>query len=270
MTWGPEVEVPLAGGDVTEGVVRVGDTVRRPVGPHSDLVHRVLRHLEDMGFDGAPRFLGLDASGREVLSFMEGEVAGRPWPAWVTDEDRITSVARLVRRYDDAVASLGIPAEAGARPEPPGAPPTLADPELIGHQDVTPENVVFRDGIAVALLDFDLVGPAARVDELSNVAQWWAPLLAPSDRPAVLADVDPARRCRLLADAYGLGRPDRERFVAVARARSERSWHLMRHTATTVGGGWQRMWDEGWGDVIHRRIAWLETDGDRIRDALLR
>ena len=263
------IEVPLSGGDITEGVVRVGDTVRRPVGPHSALVHRVLRHLEAHGFDGAPRFLGLDPQGREVLSFIEGEVAARPWPAWVADETRIASVARLVRRYDDAVAAMGIPTEARVAAEPEGTPPVPVEPVLIGHLDVTPENVVFRDGVAVALIDFDLAGPAAPVDELCNVTQWWAPLLAPEDRPMALADVDPVRRARVLADAYGASRQDRERLVTVARVRSERSWHLMRHAATTVGGGWQRIWDGGWGDVIQRRIAWLDAEGAAIRDALL-
>lgn len=45
-----QAEIPLAGGDVTEGVVRVGDTVRRPVGPHSPLVHALLTHLASVGF----------------------------------------------------------------------------------------------------------------------------------------------------------------------------------------------------------------------------
>jgi hypothetical protein len=53
-------QTPLAGGDVTEGVVRRGDTVRRPVGPHSPLVHALLAHLESVGFEGAPLFLGID------------------------------------------------------------------------------------------------------------------------------------------------------------------------------------------------------------------
>ena len=73
-----EAEMPLAGGDVTEGVVRVGNTVRRPVRPHSPLVHALLAHLESAGFEGAPRFLGIDGSGREVLSYIDGEVAGPP------------------------------------------------------------------------------------------------------------------------------------------------------------------------------------------------
>jgi hypothetical protein len=87
-----QAEVPLAGGDVTEGVVRVGDTVRRPVGPHSPLVHALLTHLESIGFEGAPRFLGIDHAGREVLSYVDGEVAGRPRPPWIADEARLASV----------------------------------------------------------------------------------------------------------------------------------------------------------------------------------
>src|SRR5206468_3210180 len=108
-----------------------------------------------------PRWLGTDERGRDVLSFVEGEVAGRPWPEWVADEDRIAGVARLVRAYDDAVTPLGIPDLAwriDAPPLPPEAPPSVAGPPtLVGHLDVTPENVVFRDGAAVALIDFDLV-----------------------------------------------------------------------------------------------------------------
>ena len=77
---------------MTEGVVRVGDTVRRPVGPHSPLVHALLTHLESIGFEGAPRFLGIDHAGREVLSYVDGEVAGRPRPPWIADEARLASV----------------------------------------------------------------------------------------------------------------------------------------------------------------------------------
>ena len=145
-----QAEIPLAGGDVTEGVVRVGDTVRRPVGPHSPLVHALLTHLESVGFEGAPRFLGIDGSGREVLSYIHGEVAGRPRPPWIADETRLASVGRLVRAYDDAAASFTPPP--GALPdielaEPPGIPPAPAyPPELIGHVDITPENVIFRNG----------------------------------------------------------------------------------------------------------------------------
>src|SRR4051794_34176666 len=41
-----DVEVPLTGGRITQGVVRIGDEVRRPTGPCSDFAHAVLRALE--------------------------------------------------------------------------------------------------------------------------------------------------------------------------------------------------------------------------------
>jgi hypothetical protein len=267
-----QAEIPLAGGDVTEGVVRVGDTVRRPVGPHSPLVHALLTHLEAVGFEGAPRFLGLDRAGREVLSFVEGEVAGRPRPPWIADEERLASVGRLVRAYDDAAASFIPPPGAlpGTQPaEPSGVPPAPSyPPELIGHVDITPENVVFRDGRAYALIDFDLAKPATRADEMFNAMMWWAPLADPRDVDPLLQGVDVPRRARILADAYGLSGADRERVIEVAVVRSRRSWHLMKDRAETLGGGWQRMWDEGVGDVIKRRGAWLDQHSPALRAAL--
>ncbi|HSZ40634.1 MAG TPA: aminoglycoside phosphotransferase family protein [Trebonia sp.] len=267
-----QAEIPLAGGDVTEGVVRVGDTVRRPVGPHSPLVHALLAHLESAGFEGAPRFLGIDRSGREVLSYIDGEVAGRPRPPWIADETRLTSVGRLVRAYDDAAASfLPPPGTLPATPpaEPPGIPPAPAyRPELIGHVDITPENVVFRGGRAYALIDFDLAKPATRADEMFNAMLWWAPLSDPRDLDPLLRHVDVPRRARMLADAYGLSGSDRERVIEVAVLRTRRSWHLMRQRAETQGGGWQRMWDEGVGDVIKRREAWLDRHAATLTAAL--
>jgi hypothetical protein len=267
-----QAEIPLAGGDVTEGVVRVGDTVRRPVGPHSPLVHALLTHLESVGFEGAPRFLGIDGSGREVLSYIDGEVAGRPRPSWIADETRLASVGRLVRAYDDAAASFTPPPDAPldtVPAEPPGIPPAPAyPPELIGHVDITPENVVFRNGRAFALIDFDLAKPATRADEMFNAMLWWAPLSDPRDVDPLLRDVDVPLRSRILADNYGLSGTDRERIMEVATLRTRRAWHLMKQRAETQGGGWQRMWDEGVGDVIKRREAWLDRHAARLTAAL--
>jgi hypothetical protein len=267
-----QAEIPLAGGDVTEGVVRVGDTVRRPVGPHSPLVHALLTHLESAGFEGAPRFLGIDESGREVLSYIDGEVAGRPRPPWIADETRLASVGRLVRAYDDAAASFPLPP--GALPgataaRPAGIPPAPAyRPELIGHVDITPENVVFRNGRAYALIDFDLARPATRADEMFNAMLWWAPISDPRDVDPLLRHVDVPRRSRILADAYGLSGTDRERIMEVAMLRTRRSWYLMKQRTETQGGGWQRMWDEGVGDVIKRREAWLDRHAATLTAAL--
>lgn len=266
-------EVALASGDVTPSVVRAGATVRRTTGPHSAYVHAVLDHLETAGFDGAPRFLGVDEQGREVLTYVEGEVADRPLPAWVADEDRLVSLARLLRRHDDAATGFVPPpgvrchvTDAVPADLPPGPP---EPPTLVGHLDVTPENVVWRDGEAVALIDFDLARPATRVDEVHNALLWWAPLADPRDRDQVQRDLDVPRRCRLFADAYGLDDDERARLTATSRAHLRRSWHLMRHRALTEGGGWRRLWDDGIGDSIRRRGAWLDAAAGDLDRALL-
>lgn len=75
-------EIPLRGGNVST-VVRVGNTVRRNTGPWTPSVHALLRHLERVGFTGAPRVLGVDEHNREVLSYVEGECGSYPLaPHW--------------------------------------------------------------------------------------------------------------------------------------------------------------------------------------------
>ncbi len=94
-------EIPLHGGNVST-VVRVGDTVRRNAGPWTPSVHALLRHLEYVGFTGAPRALGMDERNREVLSYLEGECGEYPLaPHWVTDEALVT-VATMLRMFHDA------------------------------------------------------------------------------------------------------------------------------------------------------------------------
>ncbi|NUP75119.1 MAG: phosphotransferase, partial [Sinomonas sp.] len=232
----------------------------------------ILQHLEQQGFEGAPRYLGIDEKGREILSFIEGEVATRPHPAWLADEGRLVSLAKLVRRLDDAMASFAPSSAMLAAVAPPdilGMPPAPeAEPEFVGHLDITPENVVFRDGEAVALIDFDLAKPATRVDEVFNLCLWWAPLAPEADRTDPLRGVDAAARTRLIADAYGLCAADRALLTPTAIRRTERSWHLMKYRAEHDGGGWLRMWRDGVGERIERRLAWLETEGERITEGL--
>lgn len=68
-------EHELKGGQNTT-VVRIEGTVRRPIRPNSDFVHRVLTLLEKRNYKYAPRYLGIDDKGREILTFVEGEMGG--------------------------------------------------------------------------------------------------------------------------------------------------------------------------------------------------
>jgi aminoglycoside phosphotransferase (APT) family kinase protein len=261
------VEVPLPRGDVTEGVVRVGGTVRRPHQPQSDAVAGYLRHLGEAGFDACPRYLGRDRQGRDVLTYLDGQVAGDPPEPWAADGDLLASVAVLVRRLHTASAGYTPPPGAVWRRDLVVLDPPVEDPapELVSHLDVTPQNVVVRDGRAVGLIDFDLAGPTTRLVDAYNTAMHWVPLRPDADIWPTWHGVDRFRRLRGFADAYGLTPDERAALPEVGIAGADRSWLRMRAAAEQLGGGWARMWAEGVGDAIRRRRQWMI---DRRQDLL--
>ena len=261
------VEVPLPGGDVTDGVVRLGDTVRRPVRAHSPAVHALLRHLEDAGFDGAPRFLGVDERGREILSYVPGATPPQPLPAYAAGDDALTGVARLLRRYHDAVA--GFTAPEGTAFDTRAASNSDDEPELIGHCDLTPDNVVFRGGAPVAMIDFDLARPTTRLFDVVTTLRHWAPIADPIDRDPAHRDIPVGPRIARFCAAYGLASHERARVLPALRSRLERSHTAMRDRARTLGGPWARMWSDGAGTRLVRALDWLDLHWDALDHHLL-
>ena len=139
-------ELPLVGGDVNVGehvVVRVGDTVRRQVGPHTPAVHALLRHFEQVGFEGAPRVVGIDERGREILLVRRGRGGARAGAARTTR--RSGELGRLLRAMHDAQAGF-VHAEHRGWQLDGRAPPESARSSC--HNDLFWPNVVFRDGHA--------------------------------------------------------------------------------------------------------------------------
>jgi hypothetical protein len=271
---GDAVEIALTGGDVTEGVVRVGDTVRRARGPWSTSVAAYLRHLEAVGFEGAPRFLGVDERGRDILEFVAGEVPSQPVvELWATTPAALTAVARLLRRLHEASASFVPPDDAcwfgeDVVVELPSDLPAEPAPDVVTHFDVTPQNVVFRGGEPAALIDFDLTRPGTRLRDVVNTATHWVPLGAPADRDPAFVSCDAPPRLAAFVDAYGLSDAERRAFCDAAIAGASRSWHRMRANAEQRGGGWARMWADGVGERILRRRAWLLEERASLESAL--
>lgn len=148
-------ERQLSGGvDNAGAVVRSGGHVLRPAGPQTPAVHALLAHLHATGFRGAPEPLRVDADGRERLVFIVGDVPHSPFPSWSQSTRALASTAALLRRYHDAVKSFVSPRDACWSPE-------LADPDggsLICHNDVCPENVVYRGGCRVRAAGLRLRG----------------------------------------------------------------------------------------------------------------
>lgn len=147
-------EFPLDGGRTTAGVVRIGDTVRRPLTDRAPFVHGLLRHLEARGFTGAPRFLGIDSEGREILSFLPGYV---PDELGHFSDAQLTAVARLLRQLHDTTTDC-----------------SLGDGhEVVCHGDASPCNCVFVDGVPTAFIDFDTAHPGSGLEDVGYAAWLW-------------------------------------------------------------------------------------------------
>jgi aminoglycoside phosphotransferase (APT) family kinase protein len=265
-----EDEVELPRGDVTEGVVRVGVTVRRPHSDTSAGVAAYLAHLQSVGFDRAPRYLGRDDKGRDILTFLDGDVPGdnNP-PAWAMTTAALASVARLTRALHDA--SEGYRPQQPIRPRNPSRPkPTFpaGEPRLISQRDITPGNTVFRDGEAWGLIDFDLSDETTRSLDLANTATHWVPLRDPVDRHPPDAEIDVGARLRTMLDAYGRDAVSATLLLEACELRFTGGYAAMKWAAEHQGGGWLRMWEEGVGEVIQRRVAWFAAVRDDLAAAL--
>ena len=238
----------LAGGNVTR-VVRIGGTVRRAMGAWSAAVHDLLRHLEARGFEGAPRFMGVDAEGREMLTFVAGEIGHYPLPDYMWSDTVLVAVARLLRDYHAATRDYLPP------PEACWLLPAVYPPEVICHNDFAPYNMVFRDGLPRAIIDFDTAAPGSRIWDVAYAAYRFVPLsYAPDMVARGLADVaEQRRRLHLFCDGYGLPNPHDVPATAVLRLEALNAH--MRQQAEMGDPAYQKMIADGHHSHYAREIA---------------
>lgn len=194
-------EIPLEGGRLTKGVVRVGDTVRRPGGQGSHFVAALLRHLEALGVTWAPRYLGQDENGRDVLTYMPGRVPLR-W-GYFSDE-QVFGAGRLLRDFHDATRSSVLAGQA----------------EVVCHNDFGPSNAVFIAERPVAMIDFDTAAPGEPLEDVGYTVWAWC-ISSRAHRPPIH---EQARQVRVLVDAYGdLAVASRRAVVDAVLERQERN-----------------------------------------------
>lgn len=256
----------LTGGVANAGsVTRTGEHVLRPSNPHSSAIHRFLSSLRAAGFDGASLPVGIDDDDRERLVFIEGDVPVTPYPAWSRTDSALASVTVLMRRFHDASRSFD-PAGSTWSAE-------MADPAggpIICHNDVCLENVVFRDGAAVALLDFDFAAPGRPVYDLAQLARMCVPIdddvnaarlgWEPADRPA---------RLRLVADVYGLDAAERHRLLEIVAGSIARGGEFLLRRIEAGDPNFTKMWnDMGGMERFDRRRRWFAEHHEQFANAV--
>lgn len=255
----------LLGGVANAGqVVRVGSHVRRPLPANAATLHPLLRFLRAGSDVEAPVPVAIDGD-VEVVEYVPGEVALTPFPDWANTIGALESVARLLRRLHDATVAWEMPAGATWSA-------ALADPEggtVVCHNDVCIENVVFRDGSAAALLDFDFAAPGRRVWDVAQTARYWVPVTDPELPKAASRGVrDVVGRLRRFVDAYGLDDGGRREFVAVLLDAEDVARRFVEERATAGVEGFVEMWDATAVQRFDRKLAWIASHADEITHAL--
>ena len=184
--------------------------VYRPRTPWTPSVHALLRHLDAARYRGSPRLVGtgFDEAGRQQLQFVDGEVVHpRAW-----SDAGVVELGRLLRELHDATTDFSPPEDAVWMPWYTHRP--KADP-IYGHGDVGPWNVVARDGVPIAFVDWEFAGPIDRLDEVAEAIRLNCQLHG-EDVVALHGLGGPETRARqvaLFADSYGLAAGEREQLI---------------------------------------------------------
>jgi hypothetical protein len=242
-------EQVLAGGFVA-AAVRVGDTVRRQAGPDPGFVRALLEHFERCGWTGAPRYLGRDEQGREILTFIEGAVAWeKPQPTGVRHEGCLAAAARTVRQFHDLTAGCDL----------------ANGHEVVCHNDLAPRNTVYRDLDAgllpVAFIDWDIATPGPRRHDVAHMCWQYVGL-----GPEVADAAEAARLVRLMADAYGLD--DRDQLLDTILWWQDRCWRGIEAGAASGVPAMVRLRDAGAADEVRAAYDWTARHADVLAAAL--
>jgi hypothetical protein len=230
------------------GATVVDGTVRRVAGPWTPSVRKVLAHLLDRGFDGAPRPLGAD----ELVATLSATCLVRRSAVVARGRHGLTAT-RPWRRLPGGCAGFTRRSSTSIQGSKPCGGRVVSVPGLvIGHNDAAPYNAVWDDDGLVGFVDWDMCGPLARESDLAWVAFSWVPLHA---RDVVEAEgfihfSDRRRRLELFLREYGSNRTA-DGLLEVLRRRLRENIDAMRVTARSGDVTYQRMLEHG----VDRRLV---------------
>ncbi|MGE6228423.1 phosphotransferase [Paenibacillus chitinolyticus] len=246
----------LAGGNVSK-VYRSGNTVRRELKPNSRNIHALLNHLDNKGYDYAPKYLGTDEKGREILSFIEGEAGNYPLKNYMRSDDVLREIAKMLRFYHDAVSDFSF----GDSWRPlDGTPQPL---EVICHNDFAVYNIIFQQKKPIGIIDFDAAGPGPRLWDIAYTLYTCVPLsrLHLTETGEIVyydSSQDASRiknRVKLFFDRYGEGVA--ENYIDMVLLRLEGLCQTITRRASEGDLAFQKMLDAGHLEHYRKDITFI-------------
>jgi thiamine kinase-like enzyme len=126
--------------------------------------------LENKGFSYAPKFLGIDEKGREILSFIEGEAGNYPLKEYMWSNDVLKEIAKILGLYHDCVSDYPIEESWQSIDNTP------KPFEVLSHNDFAIYNLIFEGKSPVGIIDFDVAGPGPRLWDIAYTLYTCVPL----------------------------------------------------------------------------------------------
>ncbi len=246
----------LHGGVANAGAVyRVGDEVLRPAPANHATLHRFLRHVTKSGLLTVSEPIALTGDGRERMRFIRGDVPIPPYPTWAQSDATLASVAKLIRALHEASRDFVREPDDAWGQQGPSADPTGP---VICHYDVCLENVVFRSGVAVGLLDFEFAAPGRPINDLASFARMCIPIDDDASRERLGWSVtNLPDRLRLIADSYDITPQERSEFVPAIDRVIAIHGQLVQQRAEAGDPGFVAMWQAmGGAPRLQRRLDW--------------
>lgn len=247
-----DAEQLLEGGNVSDGVVRIGSTVRKPWMDSTPSVFEFMTAVRKAGVD-VPAVLGKDEQGRQITEFIPGRLALDSDPLTHTELHR---VGAMVRAIHDASESF-VP--------PPDARWTVAIPspgeELVCHNDLAPWNLIIGD--RWTFIDWDAAAPSTRPWDLAYAAQAFT--LSYTNQ----APEEAAQNLTAFIDGYGADRRMREQLPEAMSQRAAAMYHLLESSHEAGSEPWGSMYVEGHGAHWRAATRYAEHNQELWSKALL-
>ncbi|KKI91917.1 trifolitoxin immunity protein [Bacillus sp. SA1-12] len=241
-------------------VSKKADVVLRPAGKWTKNVHHVLNHLHRHGFTQAPQLVGsgFSSDGREALTYMNGDmIHPSPW-----SDEGLFELGKMIRSLHDIMKAFP-PLENSCWQD--WFIHDIGKPVIISHCDISPWNVLTKNGKPCAFIDWEYTGPVDPLIELSRSC-WLFPYLVDDDLAISQGLPSPQKRAeqvRLIVDGYGLAKKERsglfEKIIEVVVHETANEAIEGNVTSESVGPLWGFAWRSRSASWILKNRAVLEN-----------